>query len=135
MRFAAIWPSLAVVLALATAYALVGRWALSAAITCPMSVRVCVCLALAGVLAVPMGMPFPRGLMRLSVVSPGLIPWAWGANGFASVVAATGAVVLAMSYGFAAVVWAAIGAYTLAGVAAIRLPSMRHSVDATERPG
>jgi hypothetical protein len=134
-RLAATWPPLAAVIGLAVLYVLVGRWALSAAVAYSMPVRVCVCLALAGALAVPMGMPFPRGLMRLSARSPGLIPWAWGANGFASVVAAAGAVVLAMSYGFAAVVWAAIGAYTIAAVAAIGLPSPRPSVDATDRQG
>ena len=67
--------------------------------------------------------------MRLSARAPGLIPWAWGTNGFASVVAAVLAVVLAMSFGFTVVVWTAVGAYLVAGLAAWRLPAVAGPVD------
>ncbi len=126
---APVLPALMVVVALAALHALVGRHLLAAAMGWPTALRVGLCLVIAAGLAVPMGMPFPRGLMRLSGRAAGLIPWAWGANGFASVVAAVAAVVLAMSAGFTTVVWAAVAAYLLAMVAGRRLPAMRTSVD------
>ena len=112
---------LVAVIVLAAIYALVGRHVLAAAMGWSLPVRACICLAVGAVMAVPMGMPFPRGLMRLGVRAPGLIPWAWGANGFASVVAAVLAVVLAMSFGFGVVAWTGVGAYAVAGLAGSRL--------------
>jgi len=56
-----------------------------------------VVLAPAGLL---MGIPFPRGLAWLGAGSPRLVPWAWAANGAASVVAAVLAALLALSIGF-----------------------------------
>jgi spermidine synthase len=48
-----------------------------------------------------LGTLMPTGIARLAAARPGLVPWAWGANGFASVVGASGAVLAAMSWGFA----------------------------------
>ncbi len=112
---------------LGVAYALFLRPALDAVLAWPLAARAAVCLAVAGVLALPMGMPFPRGLLRLHVGAPHLIPWAWGANGFASVIAAVLAVVLAMSLGFTTVVWIALVVYALAGLISRRLPRRPHS--------
>jgi hypothetical protein len=98
-------------------YAAFGRHLLMAAVGEPFAVRLGVCLLAAALLATPMGIPFPRGLVRLDRIAPGLVPWAWGANGLASVVAAVLAVVVAISIGFTAVVWMSIIAYGIAGVA------------------
>jgi hypothetical protein len=46
-----------------------------------------------------------------------LIPWAWGVNACASVIAAILATVLAMHFGFAAVVVFAVALYALAAAA------------------
>lgn len=65
-------------------------------------------------LAFLMGWPFPAGMRLLQRCSPGLMPWAWGINGFASVAAAPLTVLLAMSLGFRMVLLLAVGCYLLA---------------------
>ena len=65
-------------------------------------------------LAFCMGMPFPIGLSRLAGEAPDFIPWAWGINGFASVMSASLATLLAIELGFTAVVVLALTLYALA---------------------
>jgi SAM-dependent methyltransferase len=76
--------------------------------------RIAVSLALIAPLAFCMGMPFPLGLRRLAAEAPGFIPWAWGLNGFASVVSAALATLLAIEFGFNAVLVAAVVLYLAA---------------------
>ncbi|MFP4057875.1 MAG: spermidine synthase [Candidatus Brocadiia bacterium] len=78
--------------------------------------RVLVATGCSGALAFFMGMPFPSGLRRAARQVPGLVPWAWGVNGCASVVGAVLAMVLAVSLGFRAVLLVAFGLYVLAGL-------------------
>ncbi|HWS12629.1 MAG TPA: hypothetical protein VN279_07530, partial [Rhodocyclaceae bacterium] len=66
--------------------------------------RIAVSVLLVGPLAFAMGMPFPLGLVALAERAEDLVPWAWGINGFASVVAAILATLLAIHFGFRAVV-------------------------------
>ena len=61
-----------------------------------------------------MGMPFPIGLNRVADDAPDFIPWAWGINGFASVMSASLATLLAIELGFTAVVLLALGLYATA---------------------
>jgi hypothetical protein len=68
-----------------------------------------------------MGMPMPGGLGILHAKAPRLIPGAWGVNGLASVIATSGALVVAMSAGYRTVVLLAAVAYALAAIAALRL--------------
>lgn len=76
--------------------------------------RVALTLALIAPLALLMGMPFPLGLTRLAAEAPAFIPWAWGINGCASVLSALLAVLLAVHFGFSAVLLAAAGLYLVA---------------------
>jgi spermidine synthase len=80
------------------------------------AVRVAASLALIAPLAFCMGMPFPLGLRRLAAEAPDFIPWAWALNGFASVVSAALATLLAIEFGFNAVLLAALGCYGAAAV-------------------
>ncbi len=64
-----------------------------------------------------MGMPFPLGLRRLAGDDAGRVAWAWAANGFASVVAAPLAVLIALELGSEAVFGAAAAAYAVAALA------------------
>ena len=57
-----------------------------------------------------MGMPFPRGVAALASTSD-VVPWAWAANGSASVVSAVLAAMLALSFGFGAVLLIGGGLY------------------------
>jgi SAM-dependent methyltransferase len=70
-------------------------------------------------LAFAMGMPFPLGLASVAARTPLLVPWAWALNGFASVVAAVLATVLAIHWGFTAAVIVAVFLYL---TAAFRFP-------------
>ena len=85
------------------------------------AIRIALSVGLIAPLAFAMGMPFPRGVARLAERAPALIPWAWGANACASVVAAILATVLAIHVGFDAVVALAVATYTLAAAAGQRL--------------
>lgn len=80
--------------------------------------RVGVSLALMAPLACLMGMPFPLAWQRLAAARPGFLPWAWGVNGCASVLAAVLATLLAMSFGFRVVLFCAAGLYLLAALIA-----------------
>ena len=79
-------------------------------------VRISVSLALIAPLAFCMGMPFPLGLRRLAEMAPAFIPWAWGINGFASVISAALATLLALHFGFTVVLLLALMLYVLAAV-------------------
>jgi hypothetical protein len=67
-----------------------------------------------GPLAAVMGMPFPLGLRRLAGDDTASVAWAWAANGFASVVAAPLAALIALEVGSEAVFGAAAAAYAVA---------------------
>ena len=73
--------------------------------------RIALSLLLIAPLAMFMGMPFPLGLAGLADGMPGFIPWAWGLNGFASVLSAALATLLAIEFGFSAVVVLALLLY------------------------
>ena len=62
-------------------------------------------------LAFLMGMPFPLGLDSIARRDATLVPWAWGINACASVVAAVLAALVAIHLGFTAVVLAALLLY------------------------
>ena len=61
-----------------------------------------------------MGLPFPLALARVRAVAPALVPWAWGVNGCASVVAAALAGLLAMSLGSRTTILLGAAAYAVA---------------------
>lgn len=61
-----------------------------------------------------MGMPFPIGMSLLARHSSNLIPWAWGINGYLSVVSAIAAPLLAMEFGFQVVIVLASMMYMVA---------------------
>jgi predicted membrane-bound spermidine synthase len=87
--------------------------------------RVILSLALLAPLALAMGVPFPHALTQLHRHAPHLVPWAWGVNGFCSVLATSLAVLLATSVGFRPVLLAAVLAYVLAAAVAPALTAPR----------
>ncbi len=87
---------------------------LNALLPWPEGARIALAVALIAPLAFVMGMPFPIGLARIAREAEGLIPWAWGINGCASVVSAVLATLLAIHIGFAAVLGCAIFIYLFA---------------------
>jgi spermidine synthase len=81
-------------------------------------VKMALSVLLIAPLAFCMGMPFPIGLKRLADNAPDFIPWAWGINGFASVMSAALATLLAIEFGFTVVVLLALGLYASAAAIA-----------------
>ena len=75
-----------------------------------------------------MGIPFPAGLALIERDAPGLTPWAWAVNGCASVVSAVLATMVALSWGFSAVLWTAGLSYGLAALLILRFGSGAQSV-------
>ncbi len=75
-------------------------------------------------LAFFMGMPFPRGVDSLRAHGPKWIPWAWGINGFVSVVAALASGLAALSWGLSAAALIGVACYL---VAAVSFPPSRRS--------
>lgn len=82
----------------------------------PAALRWFAALGIAAPLAFFMGMPFPLGLSLLSRRAETLIPWAWGVNGFASVLSAVLTMVFAIHWGYRAVLLSAAMLYLVAAV-------------------
>lgn len=78
--------------------------------------KIIAALGLIAPLGFCMGMPFPLGLAKVAARIPDFIPWAWGINGFASVVSAALATLLAIHFGFTVVVLLALMLYGLAAL-------------------
>lgn len=88
------------------------------ALTWPLLAR---CLA-TGLLLVPlgfvMGMPFPMGMRALPDAGRPLVPWAWAINGWMSVVASLGTILVARMWGYTPGFIVALGAYAVAALLA-----------------
>jgi len=88
----------------------------------PLVGRVAAVLVLLAPVGFLMGVPFPRLISTLGA-TPGLVPWAWAANGGASVVGAVAAQMIALSAGFGTVLGAGALLYLLAAGLAVRAPA------------
>jgi hypothetical protein len=84
----------------------------------PDGVREAAALAGLAPLALVMGLPFPLALARLREAAPGLVPWAFGVNGCASVAGALLASLLAVAIGVRATMAAALVLYVAAALVA-----------------
>jgi hypothetical protein len=82
-----------------------------------------------------MGFVMPLALARLSRGARWLIPWAWGINGFASVLAVPLATALGMTWGFNVVAALALLLYVMPTVLYVKLPRERgHSTSSRRQP-
>ena len=77
----------------------------------PVLLKIFISVLLIAPLAFFMGMPFPLALSSIARHEEKLIPWAWGINGAASVVSAVAATLLAIHFGFTAVILLAVFLY------------------------
>jgi hypothetical protein len=93
---------------------------LSAALALPLVWRILVAHLLIAPLGVLLGLPFPTGLRVVANAAPVLVPWAWGINGFCTVIGTTVALILGMACGFTAVLMMAGLCYVIARVAMMR---------------
>jgi hypothetical protein len=88
----------------------------------PLGVRLLLAIVFIAPVAFLMGVPFPVGIRAAGAQDPKLIPWAWAANGCASVVGSVSAVLGAMLAGFSVMLLVAGGVYVVAigGMVAMR---------------
>lgn len=82
--------------------------------------RVTISVLILAPLGILLGMPFPTGLRILGGEARALVPWAWGVNGFFTVIGTVGALILGMAFGFKVVLVIASLCY-LAALLAIAL--------------
>jgi hypothetical protein len=103
-----------IIAAISAAYLVLLPALFEASMALPAPAKIATVLVLIAPLAFRMGMPFPLGLSELAEESEPLIPWAFGINGCASVVAAVLATLLAIQFGQTVVLTAALILYGLA---------------------
>jgi spermidine synthase len=89
-------------------------WIFTALGNLPLGMKMLCSLALIAPLAFLMGLPFPLALTAVKRHADTLIPWAWGVNGYASVISASLATLIAIHFGFSTVILAAVAIYLLA---------------------
>lgn len=77
----------------------------------PLAGKTLLSIILIAPLATLMGMPFPLAVAALKSRAPALIPWAWGINGYASVISSMLATLIAIHFGFTTVILCAAGLY------------------------
>jgi len=110
----------ALLMALAVAVGLIGATALAledllvALIGLPFAARIAVAILLIAPLGMVLGTAMPIGLRRLAQLYPSGVPWAWGINGIASVLASVLAIAVAITWGFTAAILLALGCYLVA---------------------
>ena len=111
---------MAVIIALGLAYLALLEPLMQFAGSWHLAAKILLSVALITPLGFCMGMPFPMGLSTLATGPPSLTAWAWGINGCASVISAIMATLLAIHFGFNAVILLALTCYF---IAAVRYPA------------
>ncbi len=82
----------------------------------PLYGRIIIVMALIAPPAFFMGMPFPKGLALMQKENMASVPYAWGVNGFFSVISIIAAALCAVVCGYRAVLSAAVIFYLCAGI-------------------
>ncbi|MCG7864917.1 MAG: hypothetical protein AB2747_11945 [Candidatus Thiodiazotropha taylori] len=96
------------------AYLLILPALFDALIHLPMAIKIAITILLIAPMAICMGMPFPLAIAAMKQNRTEQIPWAWGINGYASVISAGLSTVIAIQYGFITVLLCAILLYLTA---------------------
>jgi hypothetical protein len=81
--------------------------------------RIAAALAFIAPLGLLMGTAFPLGVGAAQRDAPPLLPWLWGLNGAASVLASVVAVLVALELGIGANLWVGAACYLAAAAAAV----------------
>ncbi|MFQ5800966.1 MAG: hypothetical protein ACE5HH_04530, partial [Candidatus Hydrothermarchaeales archaeon] len=100
-------------------YLLFLPWFFGIGLTINMSLKYIVSVLALAPLGFLIGMPLPIGIRLVEKIDSELIPWAWAANGSASVLGSILAVIIAMHTGFSHVMGLASFAYVLSLAGAI----------------
>ncbi len=109
----------AVLTVVAMAYPFLIRSLTPVVLPAPLAVRVVTGAVVIAPLGFLMGIMFPHGISYLRQRAPRLVPWAWGINGTFSVVSTAIAALLALTFGFSAVLMAGATGYAAATLLAL----------------
>ncbi len=88
-------------------------WLFRAALGFSLGWRLLIAVFMLAPLGLMLGMPFPAGLRVVGIRAPSLVPWAWGINGFFTVIGSVIAMMGGMIFGFTTVLAVAGGCYAL----------------------
>ncbi|MCF8103855.1 MAG: hypothetical protein K9K64_00080 [Desulfohalobiaceae bacterium] len=116
-----LFPAVAAISGLCLVYLLFLPALFAACLAWPLWARLAMGLAVSGLPAFFMGIPFPSGLSALQDSAPAWTPWAFAVNGCASVISPLLAVLICVHLGFAWLMGAAMLLYILALVVYPRL--------------
>lgn len=116
--------ALIVVVIIAALYPLLCDAIFKATLELSTPARIAISVLLLAPLATAMGMPFALGIGRIARGPSALVAWAWGINGYTSVVGSVVTIVLSITLGFNAVVWIGALVYAVAWLTAPRLASV-----------
>ena len=116
-------------------------WVFTAGLGLSLFWRIAIAVAVIAPLGILLGMPFPTGLSIVAKEAPTLIPWAWGVNGFCTVIGSVGAMILSMIFGFKVVLFVAgfcylgsLAAITMRGRGALRSQTAFGVIRASQVP-
>jgi len=76
--------------------------------------RILIAVIVLAPLGILLGMPFPLGLQIVSDAAGALVSWAWGVNGFFTVIGTVSALILGMAFGFKIVLLLGASCYLVA---------------------
>jgi predicted membrane-bound spermidine synthase len=108
---------------------LLGR-VLGLAVSLPFALRLAVTLVLLAPLGLLLGSQTPLGVRITGARAAELVPWGWGLNGVASVVATAVGTLVAMHFGFRWLLVAGAGTYLLAALSVPREPEVKAEEEA-----
>ncbi len=109
-----LWISVAAIICWVFLQTLVGDPLFRVAMGWSLLGRIGLALLFLSVFSFFLGFPFPSGLRILAERHPGMVPWAWGINGCASVIGAVLGTCLAVSIGFRNLMFTACILYVVA---------------------
>jgi hypothetical protein len=84
-------------------------------------IKICITILFLMPLGFFMGIPFPQGLVRIKKSDTTRVAWAWGINGFFSVISIILATIVAILMGFQFVFFIASVCYLIAGLISLKL--------------
>jgi MFS family permease len=126
--------------ALAVAFHALGPGFFDAWIGAPVAPRIALAIAALAPVGLCLGAFLPLGIRSVAAVTPyrrEYVAWAWAVNAFCSVVASVLATILAMSFGFRALLFLALAIYAV-GILALRgwpEPAAREAAGAAPEAG
>lgn len=106
-----------------TAFELTHNIFIKTTINLPLTIRALIIVFYLLPVSTLLGFFFPSGMRMAGDICPGHTAWLWGINGIASVMGSAASIVIAMSYGFHAVLYTAMSLY--AGVALLLFSQRR----------